>query len=232
MYFIGAGALLYQAISFAHLAGYPVYGACLPQGDAVSARISRMGLTVVESNEPEQVLPPLLTTLKVEVVFSINNKFLLSDSLLQLGPRFFNIHNGLVQNYRGIAEVCLFAAICRGEQQYGATMHQLLPSQKVDSGPVVNQSSFELSLNETFADALKKSLDNCQKLFQLSLAGIMDGSLLPMPIEVSRSAYSYHDIDVILATADPKRLSNACNLGVYAGFFPRLQLAVTPNKVG
>lgn len=229
MYFIGAGALLYKAVSFAHRVGYAVDGICLPSGDAVSKRLSRLGLNVVESNSPALELPQIFAGLRGNVVFSINNNYLLPDSLLKVGPRVFNIHNGLVQDYRGIAEVCLFAALCRGDNQYGATLHELLPAQNVDAGPVLMQSRFELSENETFCEALKKSLDNCQALFELSLNGIMDGSLVPTKIMVAPNAFSYRDIDAIVSATDPHRLANASKLGIYAGFFPRLRLAISHN---
>lgn len=226
MYFIGSGALLYQAVSYAYRSGYQIDGICLPYGDFVAKKLLRMGLNLFEANSPEHLLS-IFTKLEEKVVFSINNKYLLSDSLLEKYPRVFNIHNGLVQNYRGISEVCLFAAICRGDNQYGATLHQLLPAQKVDAGPVVRQSCFAFSINETFEEALKKSLDNCQKLFELSLSGIIDGSLVPIAIEVAPKAYSYQDLKTIVATADPQRLANASKLGIYSGFFPKLRLGIS-----
>ena len=232
MYFIGAGALLYKAVVYAHQVGYAVDGIFLPCGDTVSKRLSRLGLSVVESNSPEDELPAIFAALSGNVVFSINNNYLLPDSLLKADPRVFNIHNGLVQDYRGKAEVCLFAAICRGDKHYGATLHELLPAQNVDAGPVLNQSRFEILENETFGEAIKKSLDNCQTLFELSLDGIMDGSLVPTKIMVAPNAYSYRNIDAIGSVAHPHRLAKASNLGAYSGFFPKLRMAILAHSSG
>lgn len=228
MYFIGCGAPLYQSVSFARKAGYAIDGVCVPHGHAISKRLSRLGSTVLESNSPENTLPNIFAKLGCKTVFSINNNYLLPDSLLQSGPLFFNLHNGLVQNYRGIAEICLFAALCRGEREYGATLHQLLPGQMVDSGPAVSQLRFELSAGETFAVAIKRSLDNCQALFEQSLASIIDRSMVPKVIDVASKAYTYRDVPCIVASADPLRLANASTLGMYAGLFPRLRQSIAP----
>lgn len=223
MFFIGSGALCYQAVDFALCAGHRVDGLYCPPGDAAGKRLAKRGVTVTVGTQPNVELPALLAAVADGVAFSINNAQLLSDTLLSCGPRFFNIHNGLVQRYRGIAEVCVVAALCRGEARYGATLHELLPGQKVDTGPVVAQLDFGIEAEDGFAEVMRRSLSNCQQLFELHLADVLAGRTHPMPVAMEGSALSYRSLPTIIAACeDPLRLARASRLGPYAGFFARL----------
>lgn len=227
MFFIGSGALLHQAVDFALREGHAVGGVFCPPGDAAGKRLERRGVRLLPGERPDDELPALLAGATDQVVFSINNAHLLSDRLLRCGPRFFNIHNGLVQRYRGLAEVCIVAAICRGEQRYGATLHELLPEQKVDAGPVVAQLDAELGADDGFADVLRHSLATCQRVFELNLAAIAAGQAQARPVAMEGSAFTYRSLPAIIAACeDPQRLRRASQLGPYAGFFPKLHAAL------
>jgi hypothetical protein len=228
MFFIGSGALLYQAVDFALRQGHAVDGACCPPQDGSGKRLERRGVSVSWSENPSVSLPPLLAGITDGVVFSINNAHLLSDALLRSGPRFFNIHNGLVQRYRGLAEVCIVAALCRGETRYGATLHELLPQQKVDAGPVLAQMDAPIGPDDGFAEVLRQSLVTCQRLFELQLAEILAGRAEAHPVPLEGQALNYRNLPAVLqACEDPARLARAVRLGPYAGFFPRLHEALS-----
>ncbi|MFT7774901.1 formyltransferase family protein [Roseateles sp.] len=231
MFFIGSGALCYQAVDFALHAGHRVDGVYCPPGDATGKRLERRGVKVTAGERPGEDLPALLVQTADGVVFSINNAHLLPDELLRCGPRFFNIHNGLVQRYRGIAEVCIFAALCRGEARYGATLHELLPGQKVDTGPVVAQLDFDIGADAGFADVMHQSLATCQRLFEQQLAGILAGGVRPVAVTMEGSAFSYRSLSGLIAACDdPLRLARASRLGPYAGFFKRLSAALAEPR--
>ena len=100
------------------------------------------------------------------------NRFLLSDALLEAGPLFYNINNGLVQHYRGLTEICAIAALCRGESHYGATLHRLLPGQKVDTGPVVAQDAFTVGSEDDFPSVFGRGLESCKRLFEQHVVAI------------------------------------------------------------
>lgn len=227
MYFIGSGALCFQAVDFALRAGHGVDGVYSPPGDATGKRLEKRGVKVTVGDRPNVELPALLAGVADGVVFSINNVHLLSDELLRCGSRFFNIHNGLVQRYRGIAEVCIFAALCRGEARYGATLHELLPGQQVDRGPVVAQLDFGIGEEDGFAEVMRQSLATCQQLFERHLADILAGRVRPVPVAMEGDAFSYRSLPVVIAACeDPLRLARASRLGPYAGFFARLSVAL------
>jgi methionyl-tRNA formyltransferase len=227
MYFIGSGPLLYHAVDFALGQGHRVDRVCCAPKDGSGRRLAKRGVKMLLTTSPNDDLLPLLAGRRDVVVFSVNNACLLSESLLACGPRFFNIHNGLVQSYRGLAEICIVAALCHGESRYGATLHELLPRQNVDSGPVVAQLEVPIGPDDGFAEVLRQSMTTCQKLFEWQLEDILQHRISPAPVQIKGQAYSYAKLPALLANCrDPRRLSLAARMGPYAGFFPRLHAAL------
>ena len=156
-----------------------------------------------------------------EVAFSINNPHILTDSELD-GKRWYNVHAGLTQRYRGIGEVCVFAAICEGAKEYGVTLHRIMPRQTVDSGPVVAQRRFDLRENATFADVMEQTLTECRLILEENVREIVGGTHKECTWIVSPRPRKYRDIPLLIESTAPDRLERACNLGKYAGYLPRL----------
>ncbi len=223
MYFVGSGALLYHAVNFTVAAGLRVECVCCPPADPAIARLRNQGVAVVETAQPNETLRPIVQSSTEGIVFSINNKHIIEDSLLACGAKFFNVHNGLAQDYRGIAEVCIFAALCRGENRYGATLQQLLPGQEVDSGPIVAQLEFPIGPADRFCDVLQHSLAVCRRIFEMNVRGIATNSYETAILKTAAAAFGYKDIGALCADSAPARLARASQLGRYAGFFPRLR---------
>jgi methionyl-tRNA formyltransferase len=222
MYFLGAGALLHHAADYSLSAGLPVAGICCPSGDSATPKLRARGLTVLESADPNEALPQLIGRRSEGIVFSINNRQIIKDELLAGGAKFFNIHNGLVQDYRGIAEVCIFAALCAGNARYGATLQRLLPAHKVDSGPVVAQIEFPIGPDHRFCDVLQRSLEACRDLFESQVRAIASNRFETRVVGTSKAALRHEDLASLCASADPARLARALDLGRYRGLLPRL----------
>jgi methionyl-tRNA formyltransferase len=222
MVLVGGGALLSHAVGHALALGLPLVLVCCPVDDPALPRLARLGVTVLSSDDPNADLPPQLVASRAEVVFSINNRFLLSDALLASSPRFYNIHNGLVQRYRGLAEICTFAAICRGEAEYGATLHRLLPGQKVDTGPVVAQQAFAVAAEDDFAVVFGRGIEACKRLYEQHVAAIVAGDAVSTTVEHAGKAFGYKDVARLCAEASPERRRRASRLGPYQAFFPAL----------
>jgi hypothetical protein len=222
VYFVGEGALLHHAVDYSLRAGLPVAGILCPSGDAATPRLRARGLSVLESADPNEDLLRLIGPRSDGIVFSINNRRIIKDELLAGGAKFFNVHNGLVQDYRGIAEICIFAALCAGEARYGATLQRLLPRHKVDSGPVVAQIEFPIGPDDRFCDVLQRSLEACRDLFESQVRDIASNRCEMRVVETSKAALRYEDVASLCAGADPARLALAGDLGRYRGFLPRL----------
>lgn len=226
MYFIGSGALLWQALNYCVLNRLPIDGVCCPKGDRIVPRYKKVCNNVVISDNPNAVMDNVVETTRDGVVFSVNNKHILSDEMLLSSLQFYNIHNGLVQSYRGIAEVCVFAAICQGAKEYGATLQRLLPGEVVDGGAAVAQISTTISESDTFELVFEKSLILCTEIFKLNVSKILRGSAEFSDVAISSSAYSYKHIPNLVRGVPHKRLSNARSMGNYSGLLPRLKEAI------
>lgn len=230
MYFIGGGALLIQAVKYCLKMGYLVDGVCCPPGDSALAFMRNNKISVLETDNLNRDLLPVISSCTDKIVFSTNNYHIIKDELLSSGPKFFNIHNGLVQKYRGIPEVCIFAALCNGEASYGVTLHELLPKQKVDSGPVVAQISFRIEKEDQFSDLLDKTLEYCGKIFEQNIGNIISGNYKSEVIESAKSSFTYKNVPEICKNADVKNFSKANDFGDYADFFIRLRSAIDAAK--
>ena len=226
MLFVGSGALLFHAVDHCLTHALRVEGVCCPPGDPVARRLRDKGVEVFESANPSDDMPAWLGNVEDGVVLSINNPYILSDALLDSRAQFFNIHNGLIQRYRGIAEVCIFAALCRGDTHYGVTLHRVLARQRVDSGPVVAQIQFAIDPQDGFADVLRKSLDACQTVFAANIRAILDGSFTASSVATAESALSYKDVSMLYIGSNPQRREKASNLGRYAGFLSTLKTQI------
>ena len=226
MYFMGSGGLLYRAVDYCLVNQLKVDGACCPPGDSAALRLRTRGVAVLETDDPNSDPLPMGGERSDGIVFSINNKHVLHDALLNSGRSFFNIHAGMVQRYRGIAEVCIFAALIRGDGFYGVTLHRLLPNQKVDAGPVVAQLQFAVDPEDRFSDLLRKSLDACQTIFESNVRKIAQNSYQTTVVDTAASALSYRDVPSLRGAADPARLAKASDLGRYAGLFSRLNTMI------
>ena len=222
IFFIGRGALLVRAIEFSIEQGIPVAGAsCIP-GDIANARIRKLGISIHESENPNKDLFSILSSQEISFVFSINNKFILHDVLLESGPKFYNIHGGLIQSYRGIAEICMIVALCRHEIIYGVTMHQLLPNQEVDMGPIIGQIEFVIQKSNNFSDLIKLSFDASDKIFKRHFLKIITNSASCKIIKPSKEVHTYKTFKETMKSIVPKRLNEVADLGVFSRTFPAL----------
>ena len=223
MILVGGGALLSRAARYAKQLRLRVDLACCPPGDASRWALKEIGIPLLETSDPNADLPSMLEKCSDGVAFSINNRYILRDELLCAGVSFFNVHSGLVQKYRGLSEVCVFAALCGGEQSYGVTLHRILPGQRVDAGPVISQLQFKIADNDGFEHVLTNCLYACQKIFESNASQIVSKNFKSTNVEVSKEAYSYKNLIKLCRNADAACLSRASRFGVYATVFPKLK---------
>lgn len=223
MYFIGSGSLLSKAVMRCITADLNVDGVSCPPQDSSIPVLRQHGISISETLNPNNDYISISKKCSDRIVFSINNSHIIKDELLNSELLFFNIHNGLVQEYRGIAEVCIFTALCRGETSYGVTLHRLLPNQKVDTGPVISQIMFDLKQDDTFSIVLKRSLEACQRIFELNVMDIISNKYQTEIVNIKGSALSYKDVVSIGTDTEAGRFKLASDLGYYTASFPKLK---------
>ena len=220
--FIGGGALLVRALSFAETSKRPHQLICCPPRDTAIPALKKMEAKVLESADINSDLYSRLQNLAPGIIFSISNKYIISDTLLSTGWRFFNIHNGLIQYYRGIAEICLLASLCHQSNEYGVTLHEILPSQPVDSGLVVCQNKFKLVPNTTLEQLITKTFNACLRIFVENFNLVMNCQIELYDVPKSSIVYNYSMIEDLLDAAPASNIDQIIKLGFYQNHFPVL----------
>ena len=231
--FVGSGALLTKAVRYSIDNRYSIEKIFCPVNDSAIPFLNKISCSYVEV--PQKGLDFLIGKMaghgfEAEAFFSINNRFLFSDKILhELNVPVINIHNGLVQSYRGVAEVCILAALCNCEKVYGATCHQILTGQEVDTGKVLLQKIFDVEENY-YPWLMSRSIKNCQDAFEECLLKFFsEDNTSPLPVNFSGEIYNYSSIlkgDIFSSNRLEK-----IDLGIYASIFTRLKEKVEKRKM-
>lgn len=224
---IGDGALLERALKYCIRKDISVELIIAKNNLSVKNIATKKELTFIQSRALNDTLHENLVNLAPTNVFSINNDQIISNDCLSLNHSFFNIHNGLVQNYRGIGEVCVFAAICNQERIYGATLQKLLPYFPPDTGPIVASSHFLVNSETDFYSLFKISLLNCQKLFEENVESILNNSYESHDEKILGRLYSFKDIVELVVNTDESVIRKAMALGSFEFFLPRLKTHIS-----
>lgn len=226
MLLIGSGSLMRFALTLALDLGIDIDLVCAQKDDGLLKLCARHNLPCLDTPDINSHYLKILEHSSDGVAFSINNPLILSDKLLSTDVMFFNIHNGLVQRYRGIAEVCVLAAICNSENSYGSTLHRLLPGQGVDAGPVIAQTAVEVMIHDSFDVVFTKSIENYKILLHKTFSDFASLSRADSSYLHGENVYTYRHVSQLLGAATPERRSLASNLGRYTGLLPRLAQAI------
>ena len=226
LFFIGKGALLARAIEFCLKNEIAVLGASCPSDDPLIKKFKTQDVKIWQTSKPNEDLIHIFSDKRISHVFSINNRYFLDDEILCSGPLFFNIHNGLTQNYRGVAEMCLLAALFEESPTYGATIHKLLPNQAIDNGPIVKQAIFEIEPDFSFEALMARSLVNCEEVFANNLSKILKGDYNPINVKLNSHFWRYKDIKTLVANSDMDKVKRITELGIFRKFFPKLEACI------
>jgi folate-dependent phosphoribosylglycinamide formyltransferase PurN len=229
MIFVGNGSLLRHALVTANESSIKVDLVCVGNDEGLVQFCRRMSYPVLVTVNVNEDLFDEIGKSTDGVVVSVNNSSIIGDELLTTNLSFYNIHNGLVQKYRGIAEVCVLAAVCKSEIEYGSTLHRLLPGEKVDAGPVLDQRSFKIGGDENFEKVFSKSIGNFKNQIEITLPRLVSLSEIDGKYLHGSALYSYKDVRTLIENASEDRRELACDLGKYSGLLPKLSSKLLNN---
>ncbi len=227
MILVGEGALLERALKYCIDRDLSVELVVTKTNLSISRFTKQKEIVCIQTDTLNKTLYETLLNWPPTIVFSINNNKIISDICLSLKHSFFNIHNGLVESYRGIGEVCVFAAVCNQERVYGATLQRLLPALPPDAGPIVASNHFKVELETSFYKLFKASLLNCQKLFEENIDDILNDSYEVNDVKVLGRLYSFKDIMDLGVATDEVITRKAMEMGNFEHFLPRLKASFT-----
>tara|TARA_Y100000590_G_scaffold467624_1_gene647159 strand:- start:4031 stop:4744 length:714 start_codon:yes stop_codon:yes gene_type:complete len=198
--FIGSGAPLLRAIKFSAENKISIHSIFIPKRDEILSSLKQiklsnnLNISLIETTKESLSDDFMQNILNFNgYVFSINNSFIIDDKLIKKNIRFLNIHNGLLQKYRGIGELCVFAAYCCNEMEYGSTIHKINIGEDIDSGDVLAQKKFSLKNNASFEEMMIKSISNYEAIFKENLLKIINDDLYDKAkkVPISKSKYLY-----------------------------------------
>ncbi len=222
MIFVGDGALLTSAITFTKRKGYKI--------DYVISQSSNAKKICDDNNIPFKItdvnneIHLFLNECVDKTVFSIDNGQLFNEKILSLeGFRFFNIHNGIIPNYRGIGEICVLYAILNEEKEYGISLHKI--SKKIDAGPCIEVLKFPIPKDADFQYVMSNSIKYCLKVFENNLDKILQHKEHEIPLNDSEKSrlFRYSDIKNLGKYKKWKNFKRATRLGLYKLYFPYIQ---------
>lgn len=225
MYFIGKGGLLKKAVLFNLSNKIKINGIWLVDKKDLNKKFYYKKKIKIFFKE-ESFYKILKKTLN-ETIFSIDNNIILTNKILLTKNYFFNIHNALVQNCRGLAEICILKSIIMGEKTYGITLHRILPNQSIDSGPVIDQIKFIIKKNDTFKSLMNLSLFNSDKIFKKNIKKILKNRFKQKKLLKSKKIFTYKNLKKIIQSGKSKKdIKRAYELGFYEFYFPKLKKTI------
>ena len=124
--------------------------------------------------------------LKPDFLFSFYYRSMLGLALLAIPARgAYNMHGSLLPKYRGRAPVNW--AVLHGETQTGATLHEMV--EKPDAGRIVDQEAVPILPDDLAVDVFGKVTAAAERVLARSLPGLVDGSAVLRPQDLSRGSY-------------------------------------------
>jgi len=226
MYFVGNGALLERAIKFAIKKEIKIDFVILQSESVIIKKLFNLEIPYLVSNNVNLDLSNVLISKFQSDILLVNCSTIIDNKLLRTNNNFFNIHNGIVQKYRGIAEICVFAAICNGEKEYGATLQRLIPDALIDSGPIVDQRIFAISDSDTFFTVFLKSVENCLKLLEFNLERIITKQFHANSVPTYGKLYNYDSVVALYKSSNPYLRTKAITMGQSKFLLPRLDIKI------
>jgi len=154
---------------------------------SVAALAHDRGLEVVTPDDPNA--PEFIAKVKdrrPDFIFSFYYRLMLGRPLLAAATRgAFNMHGSLLPKYRG--RVPVNWAIIHGETETGATLHEMV--EKPDAGRIVDQEAVPIAPDDLAIDVFRKVTSAAGRVLARSLPGLIDGSAVLRPQDLSRGSY-------------------------------------------
>jgi methionyl-tRNA formyltransferase len=156
------------------------------------------------------------------ILFSLEyDRILAVDKFRSSG--LFNIHFSLLPSYRG--SYTSVWPILNGDSESGVTLHEI--DSGIDTGPIIDQLKFPISVRDTARDLYFKYLDHGISLFIQNFPYIYWQSYVSRPQSViGASFYSRKSIDFSNIHIDFKKTAFEVHNQIRAFVFPEYQIPV------
>lgn len=218
MIFFGQGGLLMRAVRRAHGGGHAIDGVFDTDGTSRDA-CARLGVPHFCGEELQGQAASLRDVCSDGIGFSLNNPRILRPPILGHGIRFFGVHSGIIPRHRGRPEACVVHALLEGDAEYGATLFEL--DAGVDSGGVIDVSSFPITDADTFETVMMSALEHCDLAFARNLDRIARGDVTAVAPDLTGSrALTLRDLRGMRERSAEPRFRRAADFGVFRDWLP------------
>lgn len=135
----------------------------------------------------------------------------------------YNIHFSLLPKYKGMYTSIM--PILKGEKESGVTLHKI--DKGIDTGDIIAQKSFPISIEENSRQLYQKYLDNAYSLFVENIEDILDSKIKSEPQKAEGSTYySKAEIDFSKVIIDYNKTAYEVHNQIRAYSFRDYQLPV------
>lgn len=129
----------------------------------------------------------VLQKIKPDVAFAIGWRYLITEDAYTIPPKgTLIIHDSLLPAYRGFAPMNW--AIINGETKTGVTLFHI--AEGVDCGPIVDQMTTDISLQDTAATLDEKVIALYEEIIAKNLPTLASGRARSVPQDESRASYT------------------------------------------
>ena len=137
----------------------------------------------IKSNEYANILQQI----KPDIAFAIGWRYLITRAAYSIPPKgTLIIHDSLLPKYRGFAPMNW--AIINGERETGVTLFHI--AEGVDCGPIINQLSTEISLQDTAKTVDERIIKLYEEIIVTSLPGLESGQLSSIEQNEAEATYT------------------------------------------
>ena len=170
---------------------------------------------ISDSKRNENKIISFINNNKLDFLFSIQHKWILSKNLLSIFDRSLNLHNAKLPDYKGFFSIN--HAIANGEKSYTSTIHWI--SKNVDEGKLAYKKTIKIENNETAISLYNKTLKSCEIIITNLFNGMVKNNIPSKNIKGKGKFYSkcsLKSLKKINLTTKSKKIDNV----VRACFFP------------
>ncbi|MBN9792692.1 hypothetical protein DMP17_29495 [Pseudonocardia sp. TMWB2A] len=165
MIFVGSGALLWRAATYATQVGRTVDAVVHPRGEEVPPQAA--SLNCVDVRDVNEHADLFRDSCGDGLVCSTGNPFIFREPVLSLGLTIVNVHGAPLPQYRGLPLATAAFAILRSEREFGVTLHRV--DAGIDTGPIIDRRMFPLSRSATLEELSIEVTQHCHAILTANL---------------------------------------------------------------
>lgn len=180
---------------------------------------------ISDSKRNEKKIITFIKKNKLDFLFSIQHKWILSENFLKNFDQALNLHNAKLPDYKGFFSIN--HAIANGEKSYTSTIHWI--NKNVDEGGLAYKKTIKIKKSETAISLYNKTLKSCEYIITNLFHGIVKNNIPSKNIKGKGKFYSKTSLES-LKKINLNNKNHQIERLVRACFFPPNEPAFFINR--